>query len=172
MAELNFNALVRPGPRGFMQGYEQGQQQRMVQETNQIAQDTSRFKLDELKQDREEMLQLQAQLKSLGQDPNPRTFLQTLKNTGRPEYVKMAIEGMQKLDDLDAYANLGKGGAMPIGAPAPAARLHKFSNGFHSCKTLPVLTHAWQSRSWTKPSFYKTNLSWRQGVVKTNRLTQ
>lgn len=118
MAELNFNALARPGPQGFMQGYEQGQQQRMAQETNQIAQDTSRFKLDELKRDREEMLQLQAQLKSLGQDPNPRTFLQTLKNTGRPEYVKMAIEGMQKLDDLDAYANLGKGGAMPTGAPA------------------------------------------------------
>lgn len=118
MAELNFNALARLGPQGFMQGYEQGQQQRMAQETNQIAQDTSRFKLDELKQDRQEMLQLQAQLKSLGQDPNPRTFLQTLKNTGRPEYVKMAIEGMQKLDDLDAYANLGKGGAMPTGAPA------------------------------------------------------
>ena len=32
MAELNFNALARPGPRGFMQGYEQGQEQRMVQE--------------------------------------------------------------------------------------------------------------------------------------------
>jgi hypothetical protein len=36
MAELNFNALARPGPRGFMQGFEQGQEQRRVQE-NQLA---------------------------------------------------------------------------------------------------------------------------------------
>jgi hypothetical protein len=27
MAELNFNALARPGPRGFMQGFEQGQEE-------------------------------------------------------------------------------------------------------------------------------------------------
>jgi len=119
MAELNFNALARPGPQGFMQGYEQGQQQRMAQETNQIAQETSRFKLDELKRDREELLQLQEQLKGLGQDSNPRTFLETLRKTGKPEYVKMAIEGIQKLDDLDAFAKLG-GGAMPTGASAPA----------------------------------------------------
>lgn len=36
MAELNFNALARPGPRGFMQGFEQGQEQRRAQE-NQLA---------------------------------------------------------------------------------------------------------------------------------------
>jgi hypothetical protein len=36
MAELNFNALARPGPRGFMQGFEQGQEQRREQE-NQLA---------------------------------------------------------------------------------------------------------------------------------------
>ena len=36
MAELNFNALARPGPRGFLQGFEQGQEQRREQE-NQLA---------------------------------------------------------------------------------------------------------------------------------------
>ena len=36
MAELNFNALARPGPRGFYQGFEQGQEQRRAQE-NQLA---------------------------------------------------------------------------------------------------------------------------------------
>jgi hypothetical protein len=36
MAELNFNALARPGPRGFMQGFQQGQEQRREQE-NQLA---------------------------------------------------------------------------------------------------------------------------------------
>ncbi len=30
MAELNFNALARPGPRGFAQGFEQGQQERQA----------------------------------------------------------------------------------------------------------------------------------------------
>jgi hypothetical protein len=36
MADLNFNVLARPGPRGFYQGFEQGQEQRRVQE-NQLA---------------------------------------------------------------------------------------------------------------------------------------
>jgi hypothetical protein len=123
MAELNFNALSRPGPRGFYQGFEQGQEARMVQDTNRITQETNQFKLDELKRDRDEMLQLQEQLKSLGQDANPRTFLETLRKTGKPEYVKMAIEGMQKLDDIDAYTKLGAlppAPAMPTAAPAPS----------------------------------------------------
>ena len=120
MAELNFNALTSQGPRGFYQGFEQGQDQRIARETNQI-------KLDELKRDRDEMIQLQEKLKGLGQDPDVGKFLDTIAQTGNPEYVKMAIEGRQKIKDLDAYAKLGViepiGAApvMPTGAPAPAA---------------------------------------------------
>jgi hypothetical protein len=120
MAELNFNALTSQGPRGFYQGFEQGQDQRIARETNQI-------KLDELKRDRDEMIQLQEKLKGLGQDPDVGKFLDTLAQTGKPDYVKMAIEGRQKIKDLDAYARLGviePVGAtptMPTGAPAPAA---------------------------------------------------
>lgn len=117
MAELNFNALIPEGPRGFYQGFEQGQDQRIARETNQ-------FKLDELKRDRDEAMQLQAQLKSMGQDPDLNKYMDTLMATGKPEYVQMAIEGKQKLKDLEAYAKLGTGGAtppaMPTGAPAPA----------------------------------------------------
>jgi hypothetical protein len=119
MAELNFNALIPQGPRGFYQGFEQGQDQRIVRETNQI-------KLDELKRDRDEMIQLQEKLKGLGQDPDVGKFLDTLAQTGKPDYVKMAIEGKQKIKDLDAYAKLGAiepvgaAPAMPTGAPAPA----------------------------------------------------
>ena len=119
MAELNFNALIPQGPRGFYQGFEQGQDQRIVRETNQI-------KLDELKRDRDEMIQRQEKLKSLGQDPDVGKFLDTLAQTGKPDYVKMAIEGKQKIKDLDAYAKLGviepvgAAPAMPTGAPAPA----------------------------------------------------
>ena len=120
MAELNFNALIPQGPRGFYQGFEQGQDQKIARETNQI-------KLDELKRDRDEMIQLQEKLKGLGQDPDVGKFLDTLAQTGRPDYVKMAIEGRQKIKDLDAYAKLGvippvgAAPAMPTGAPAPAA---------------------------------------------------
>ena len=100
MAQLNFNALIPEGPRGFYQGFEQGQDQRIARETNQI-------KLDELKRDRDEMIQLQEKLKGLGQDPDVGKFLDTLAQTGKPDYVKMAIEGRQKIKDLDAYAKLG-----------------------------------------------------------------
>ena len=120
MAELNFNALIPQGPRGFYQGFEQGQDQKIARETNQI-------KLDELKRDRDEMIQLREKLKSLGQDPDPGKFLDTLAQTGRPEYVEMAIKGREKIKDLEAYAKLGviepisATPAMPTGAPAPAA---------------------------------------------------
>lgn len=128
MAELNFNALASPGPRGFYQGFEQGQEKQVASEMNQM-------KLEELKRDRDEMLQLQEKLKGLGQDPDVSKFLDTLAQTGKPEYVKMAIEGKQKIKDLDAYAKLGAiepvtpvgaAPAMPTGAPAlnaPALRM-------------------------------------------------
>jgi hypothetical protein len=100
MADLNFNALARPGPRSFYQGFEQGQENRVTSEINQM-------KLDELRRDRDEMLQLREQLKGLGQDPDPTKYLDALARTGNPKYVQMAIEGKQKIKDLEAYANLG-----------------------------------------------------------------
>lgn len=100
MADLNFNALARPGPRSFYQGFEQGQENRVTSEINQM-------KLDELRRDRDEMLQLREQLKGLGQDPDPTKYLDALARTGNPKYVQMAIEGKQKIKDLEAYAKLG-----------------------------------------------------------------
>lgn len=111
MAELNFNALTPQGPRGFMQGFTQGQTEQVAMEANQI-------KLQELKRDRDEMMQLQEQLKGMGQDPDLDKFLDAYIATGRPEYVKMGVEGKQKLKEQRAYANL-IGGAAPS-APANA----------------------------------------------------
>jgi len=122
MPQLNFNALASPGPQGFYQGFEQGQKEKVTSEINQI-------KLEELKRDRDEMVQLQEKLKGLGQDPDVGKYLDAIAATGKPEYVKMAIEGRQKLKDLDAYANLGvlqpdtAPSAMPTGAPAPVNTL-------------------------------------------------
>ena len=78
MAELNFNALARPGPRGFMQGFEQGQEQQMTEDINRTNLETGRFKLDELKRDRAEMMQLQDKLKGMGQDPDLDKLMETM----------------------------------------------------------------------------------------------
>lgn len=126
MAELNFNALARPGPRGFMQGFEQGQEQRRVEEADRITQETNRanldagrFKLEELKRDRAEMLQLQDKLKGLGQDPDLDKFMDAYIASGRPDYVKMGLEGKQKLKEQREFAKLVGGGDMA--APEAAA---------------------------------------------------
>lgn len=100
MAELNFNALTTPGPRGFYQGFEQGQTEKLTTDINQ-------FKFDELKRDRDEMLQLQTKLKSMGQDPDIGKLLDVYVQSGKPDLVKAGIEGKQKLKDLQAYSMLG-----------------------------------------------------------------
>lgn len=116
MPELNFNALIPQ--QDVFQGLMRGQERQLTQEA-------SRFKLDELKRDRDEALQLQTQLKGLGHNGDLNAFFDEIAKTGKPEYVQMAMEGKQKLKDLEAYAKLGGGGAapaaMPVGAPAPAA---------------------------------------------------
>ena len=114
MAELNFNALTPQGPRGFMQGFTQGQTEQVTMEANQL-------KLQELKRDRDEMMQLQEQLKGMGQDPDLDKFLDAYIATGRPEYVKMGVEGKQKLKEQRAYANLIGGTAPSAPAAAPVA---------------------------------------------------
>jgi hypothetical protein len=111
--------IVKPELAGsFGAGMQASQENRMRTEEAQL-------KLDELKRNRDDAVRLQEQLKSLGQDPDLNKYMDALLATGRPEYVQMAIEGKQKLKDLEAYAKLGTGGAtspaMPTGAPAPAA---------------------------------------------------
>jgi hypothetical protein len=102
-----------------MQGFTQGQ-------TEQVAMEANQLKLQELKRDRDEMMQLQEQLKGMGQDPDLDKFLDAYIATGRPEYVKMGVEGKQKLKEQRAYANL-IGGAAPsaptnaMAQPAPVA---------------------------------------------------
>jgi len=95
-----------------MQGFTQGQ-------TEQVAMEANQLKLQELKRDRDEMMQLQEQLKGMGQDPDLDKFLDAYIATGRPEYVKMGIEGKQKLKEQRAYANLIGGAAPPAPAAAP-----------------------------------------------------
>jgi hypothetical protein len=120
MAELNFNALARSGPQGFTQGFQQADAQMRVDETNRTSQEINRFKLEELKRDRAEMMQLQEQLKGMGQDPDLDKLMDVYARSGRPDYVKMGLEGKQKLKEQREYAKLiGNDMAAPA-APAAA----------------------------------------------------
>jgi hypothetical protein len=119
MAELNFNALAVPGPSGFSQGFTQGRKEKTASEMDQFTLESGRFKLDELKRDRAEMLQLQEQLKGLGQDPDLNKFFDTISATGNPKYVEMANQGRQKLKDQLSFANILGGGVAPQAAPQP-----------------------------------------------------
>jgi hypothetical protein len=117
MAELNFNRLSNAG---FMSGFDRGQQQQVVDETNRTSQEINRFKLEELKRDREEMMQLQEQLKGMGQDPDLDKLMDIYARSGRPDYVKMGLEGKQKLKEQREYAKLIGGDMAAPEAPATA----------------------------------------------------
>jgi hypothetical protein len=66
----------------------------------------NQFKFDELKRDRDEMMQLQEQLKGMGQDPDLDKLMDVYARSGRPDYVKMGLEGKQKLKEQREYAGL------------------------------------------------------------------
>jgi hypothetical protein len=91
----------------------------MTEDINRTNLETGRFKLDELKRDRAEMMQLQTQLKGMGQDPDLDKLMDVYVRSGRPDYVKMGIEGKQKLKEQREYAKL-IGGDMAAAAPAAA----------------------------------------------------
>jgi hypothetical protein len=110
-----------PGPSGFSQGFTQGRKEKTASEMDQLTLESGRFKLDELKRDRAEMLELQEKLKGLGQDPDLNKFFDTISATGNPKYVEMANQGRQKLKDQLSFANILGGGAAPQAAPQPQA---------------------------------------------------
>lgn len=82
----------------------------------------NQFKFDELKRDRDEMMQLQEQLKGMGQDPDLDKLMDVYVRSGRPDYVKMGIEGKQKLKEQREFAKLVGGDmAAPVAPAAPDA---------------------------------------------------
>jgi hypothetical protein len=109
------NALVR--------GYDAAVDRRVQREEQQA-------KLDQLKSDRQLMVQFQEQLKAAGKDPDLGKVFDALIATGRPDYVMSGIEGKQRLKaqtdfertGRDLYPELFGGAAPPPAAPgAPFA---------------------------------------------------
>lgn len=105
------NALAR--------GYDAAVDRRVQREEQQT-------KLDQLKSDRQLMVQFQEQLKAAGKDPDLGKVFDALIATGRPDYVMSGIEGKQRLKAQMDFELTGRnlypelfGGA--AAAPPPAA---------------------------------------------------
>lgn len=125
MAAPDFN-IIKPELAGsFGAGYRASQENRMATEQNQI-------QLDQLKADRESMIQLQNQLKAAGKNPDLDQVFDALIATGKPDYVVKGIDGKKRLEAQREFAKAnglempGLAPAAPAGAPgmppaAPAA---------------------------------------------------
>jgi len=106
----DFN-IIKPELAGsFGAGYRASQENRMATEQNQI-------QLDQLKADREAMVQLQAQLKAAGKNPDLDQVFDALIATGKPDYVVKGIDGKKRLEAQREYAK-ANGLEMPGLAPA------------------------------------------------------
>jgi hypothetical protein len=113
-AAPDFN-IIKPELAGsFGAGYRASQENRMATEQNQI-------QLEQLKSDRESMIQLQNQLKAAGKNPDLDQVFDALIATGKPDYVVKGIDGKKRLEAQREYAK-ANGLDMPgITPAAPAA---------------------------------------------------
>lgn len=113
-AAPDFN-IIKPELAGsFGAGYRASQENRMSTEQNQI-------QLDQLKSDRDAMIQLQNQLKAAGKNPDLDQVFDALISTGKPDYVMKGIDGKKRLEAQREYAK-ANGLEMPgITPAAPAA---------------------------------------------------
>ncbi len=86
--------------------------------------EVAQMQLEQLKQEREDMLAFQKKLQENGQNPDLRSFAAMLIKS--PKHVEKGIELLQKLDEQDKYAaylkKIGAAGApaAPAAAAAPA----------------------------------------------------
>lgn len=95
----------------FATGYRQAEQSRQESQMNQM-------KLDQLKQDREAMLQLQQRLKEQGKDPDLDKVFDALIATGNPDYVMKGMDGKQRLKEQRVFARIQ---GLDMGTPSAAA---------------------------------------------------
>lgn len=115
-ASPDFN-IIKPELAGsFGAGYRASQENRMATEQNQI-------QLEQLKSDRESMIQLQNQLKAAGKNPDLDQVFDALIATGKPDYVVKGIDGKKRLEAQREYAKangLDMPGLTPAAGGAPA----------------------------------------------------
>lgn len=120
--------IIKPELAGsFAAGYRGAEQsrQQLAQEKQQT--ELGQMKLEQLKQDRASLLQLQDSLKAAGKDPDPIKVFDALIATGNPDYVMKGIDGKRRLTELQRADSMLRQyapelfGAEPANALAPAA---------------------------------------------------
>lgn len=115
----------------FGTGYRESQQNRQAQELNQLRIDTAKSDFQRLQQERQQMLDFQGKLKSMGQDTNLDTYFDHMISSGIPDYVEKGMAGKQKLNEQRQFARImgfddptavapraAPGGMTPGAAPA------------------------------------------------------
>lgn len=113
---LQVRPLELPNP---MNQLAQVSQIQAAQRQGEVAQ----MQLEQLQQERQDMLAFQKKLQESGQNPDLRSFAAMLIKS--PKHVEKGIELLQKLDEQDKYAEYLKkfspgAAAAPAAAPAPA----------------------------------------------------
>lgn len=120
MAGLIDVNILKPELAGsFAAGYRGAEQARQKAGLLQQETEMNQMKLDQLKQDRAAMIQLQERLKATGQDPDLDKVFDALIATGNPDYVMKGMDGKQRLKEQREFARI-QGLDLP-GAAAPAA---------------------------------------------------
>ena len=118
MAGLIDVGIIKPELAGaFGAGYAQSGQERQQREINQ-------FKLDQLKQDRAALTDLQSKLRAAGQSDDPKVFFRALIETGNPDYMSKGYDGLQRYNELQRADALLRREAPELFGPAatvPAA---------------------------------------------------
>lgn len=115
---IDVNILKPELSNALAAGYRGAEQARQQSEMNQM-------KLEQLKQDRAMLTELQTKLKAAGQSTDPNEFFKALIQTGNPDYMAKGYEGMQRYQELQRAERLlgAEFGAPAAAAPAPANAL-------------------------------------------------
>lgn len=108
-------------------GYRESQQNRQAQELNQLRIDTGKAEFERLKQERQQMLDFQGKLKSMGQDTNLDTYFDYMISSGIPDYVEKGMAGKQKLNEQRQFARI-MGFDDPAAPAAPAVPAQPLAN--------------------------------------------
>lgn len=116
MAGLIDVGIIKPElANSFATGYQQAEQTRQQNEMNQL-------KLDQLKQDRAMLTELQTKLRAAGHSDDPNQFFKAMIQTGNPDYMAKGYEGLQRYKELQrAEKLLAREFGTPDAAPAAGA---------------------------------------------------
>lgn len=122
MAGLIDARILQPELAGsFAAGYRGAEQARQQTQQNQQQFEMNQMKLDQLKQDRAALTDLQSKLRARGQSDDPTFFFRSLIETGNPDYVVKGYEGLQRYKELERADALLRREAPELFGSSPAA---------------------------------------------------